>query len=332
MTRKYLILLLVLFCTPILPLRAQESTSVFNFLNLPTSSHATALGGKNISLVEDDISLAFHNPALLVGVSDKTIGLNFMSFMKGSKSGSASYTQHIGERGSWGAGAQFVGYGSMKGTSAEGEILGDMSALDMALSGTYSYMLGEYWSGGATGKFIYSKYGEFTSCALAVDLGVNYFLEEKDFSLSAVARNIGGQVKAFGDHHERLPFDMEVGFTKGLGHAPIKISLTMMDLTRWNSNDYYSAGKKTSAGRIFTNHFNLGVDITPADLFYIAAGFNFRRAYEMKAAGSSRAAGLSFGAGLNLSRFKLGLAYGKYHVGAPTLAFSLSYSLHKNKK
>lgn len=331
MSRKSLITLLMIFCAAFTSSMAQESTSVFNFLNLPASSHATALGGKNISVIEDDISLAFHNPALLSSVSDKTMGLNFMTFMKGAKNGSASYAQHVGARGTWGAGVQFVGYGSMQETSAAGEVLGKMSALDMAISGTYSYMLGERWAGGASGKFIYSHYGEFTSCALAVDLGVNYFLEEKDFSLSAAARNIGGQVKAFGDHHERLPFDLEVGFTKGLGHAPIKFSLTLVDLTRWSSDDYYSAGKKTSAGRIFTNHFNMGVDITPTKLFYIAAGFNFRRAYEMKAAGSSHAAGLTFGAGLNLRRFKLGMAYGKYHVGAPTLAFSLAYSLHKTK-
>ena len=331
MSRKCPITLIALFCAANLSLKAQESTSVFNFLNLPTSSHATALGGKNISLIEDDISLAFHNPALLSSVSDKTLGLNFMTFMKGAKNGSASYAQHAGKRGTWGAGVQFVGYGSMQETSASGEVLGTMSALDMAVSGTYSYMLGENWAGGASGKIIYSHYGEFTSCALAVDLGINYFLEEKDFSLSAAARNIGGQVKSFADHHERPPFDLEVGFTKGLGHAPIKFSLTLVDLTRWSSDDYFSAGKKTSNGRIFTNHFNLGVDITPTHLFYVAAGYNFRRAYEMKAAGSSHATGLSFGAGLNLNRIKLGMAYGKYHVGAPTLAFSLAYSLHKTK-
>lgn len=331
MSRKCLITLLALFCVASLSLKAQESTSVFSFLSLPTSSHATALGGKNISLIEDDISLVFHNPALLSSVNDKTMGLNFMTFMKGAKNGSAAYAQHVGERGTWGAGVQFVGYGSMEETSVSGEILGKMSALDMAVSGTYSYMLGEKWVGGATGKFIYSHYGEFTSCALAVDLGMNYFSEDDDFSLSAVARNIGGQVKAFGDHHEKLPFDLEVGFTKGLGHAPIKFSLTLVDLTRWSSSDYFSAGKKISSGRIFTNHFNLGVDITPSRLFYIAAGYNFRRAYEMKAAGSSHAAGLSFGAGLNLSKFKLGLAYAKYHLGAPTMAFSLAYSLHKTK-
>lgn len=310
-------------------IHAQESTSVFNFLSLPTSSHATALGGHNISLVEDDISLVWQNPALLSSVNDKTIGFNFLSFMKGCKSGSAAYSQVAGEHGTWGVTSQFVGYGNMKETLATGEILGDMNAIDMCLSGMYSYSLGENWVGGAAGKFIYSHYGEFSSCALAVDLGLNYFQLENDFSFSVVARNLGGQVKSFADHHEKLPFDMEMGFTKGLGHAPIKISLTMVDLTRWKKSDYYSAGKSTSGGRILTNHFNLGVDIVPTQNVYIALGYNLRRAYEMKAAGSSHAAGLSCGAGVAIKQFKLGLAYAKYHMGAPTFSLSLAYNLQK---
>ncbi len=308
-------------------LHAQESGSVFNFLGLPTSSHATALGGRNVSLIEDDAALTFQNPALISSVNDKTIGLNFLSFMRGTKSGSASYAQVAGERGTWGANIQFVGYGSMTETTPGGEVLGDMHALDMCVSGLYSYALGERWVGGAAGKFIYSHLGEFTSCALAVDLGISYFLEEKDFSLSAVARNAGGQVKAYGDHHERLPFDLDVGFTKGLGHAPITVSLTMMDLTRWSKSYYYSPGKAISSGRLFMNHFNLGIDVHPVKTVYVSAGYNFRRAGEMKAAGSSHAAGLSFGAGINLNRIKVGLAYAKYHLSAPTLAVSLSYRI-----
>ena len=35
---------------------AQEGRSIFNFLNLPTSSHALALGGKNITIVDDVIT------------------------------------------------------------------------------------------------------------------------------------------------------------------------------------------------------------------------------------------------------------------------------------
>ena len=93
--------------------KAQESTSIFNFLNLPTSSHAMALGGRNISLIEDDASLIFQNPALMSSVSDKTLGLNFLTYMQGSKAGSISYVQAQGERGTWAAMAQFVGYGDI---------------------------------------------------------------------------------------------------------------------------------------------------------------------------------------------------------------------------
>ena len=307
--------------------RAQESTSVFNFLNLPTSAHTTALGGRNISLIEDDASLIFQNPALLASVSDNSLNLNFMTYMRGSKTGSASFSRIAGERGTWGVGVQFVGYGNMKETLETGEELGDVRALDMAISGMYSYSLSERWVGAATGKIIYSKYADYTSCGLAVDLGLNYYDEEHDFSVSAVAANLGGQVKAFGEDHERLPFNLQLGFTKSLGHAPIRFSVTMVDISRWSSKYYYHVSKKPKGGSILMNHFCVGVDIIPTKQFYVAAGFNFRRAYEMKAAGSSHAAGLSAGAGLNIKKFKLGLAYAKYHVSAPTLSVSLSYSL-----
>ena len=52
---------------------SQGGEHAFNFLRLPYSSHVAALGGDNISLVEDDLTLAMHNPALLANVSDKTI-------------------------------------------------------------------------------------------------------------------------------------------------------------------------------------------------------------------------------------------------------------------
>jgi hypothetical protein len=52
----------------------------------------------------------------------------------------------------------------------------------------------------------------------------------------------------------------------------------------------------------------------------------------MKAAGSSHAAGLSFGAGVNLKKLKVGLAYAKYHIGAPTISLNLAYSFQKTTK
>lgn len=332
MTKKHILpLILALFLVQAESF-CQESTSIFNFLSLPSSSHMVGLGGKNISLVQDEIHTAAANPALLSNISDKSVGVNFMSYMQGCKAGGAAYAQTAGSRGTWGVYAQFVGYGSMKETNLAGEILGDMKPLDFCIGGQYSYMLTERLSGGATGKIIYSHYGEFSSCALAVDLGLNYFWEEKNFSISAVARNIGGQVKRFGNVGERLPFDMRIGFTKGLGHAPIDISVTMVDLTHCSQSDYFSSDGQVSGGRIFTNHFEIGVDAYPIPIIYICAGFNFRRAFEMQAAGSSHAAGLSFGAGVNLKKLKVGIAYAKYHIGAPTLSLNFAYSFQKSDK
>ena len=74
------------------------------------------LGGKNISLVQDEIHTAAANPALLSNISDKSVGVNFMSYMQGCKAGGAAYAQTAGSRGTWGVYAQFVGYGSMKET------------------------------------------------------------------------------------------------------------------------------------------------------------------------------------------------------------------------
>ena len=312
-------------------INAQESGSVFNFLNLPVSSHSVTLGGKNVSLVEDDISLAMQNPALLTGVSDKTIGFSFMNYMQGVNAGAVAYGQQLGERAMWSANAQFVGYGSTKETLMTGEVVGEFRPLDMCIGGQYSYILSEYWAGGVTGKFIYSHYGHLTSCALAVDLGLNYYNEEKDLSVSIVGRNLGGQIKQFGNHRDRLPMDLEIGLTKSLGHAPVRVSVTMVDLTRWGSDNYFTTGERVKPGAIFMNHFVLGAEYLISSKFYVGLGYNFRRGYEMTAAGSSHAAGLSFGGGMNLKRLKVGLAYAKYHVSAPTLSFTVAYNFQKER-
>ena len=307
--------------------QAQESNSVFNFLELPVSARSTALGGSNISLIADDASLVFANPALLSSVSDKTLSLNFMTYLQGCNVGSAAFTKLAGERGTWGVTAQYANYGKMDETTADRTVVGSFTAMDLALSGMYAYNLSDHWAGGAAGKFIYSRYADYTSVALAVDLGLNYYNGDNDFSFSIVAKNMGGQVKAFGDHHEKLPFSLQAGFTKRLAHAPFRLSVTAIDLTRWDKKDYYVSGEEISTGQLLMNHLAIGVDFLPTDYLYLSLGYNFRKANEMKAAGSSHAAGLCAGGGLSLRRFSFGLAYAQYHLSAPSLVFNAAYRM-----
>lgn len=309
-------------------LLAQEKSSSFNFLKLPASAHAAALGGTNISLIDDDATLAFNNPALLASVSDKTINLNYMSYMKGSLVTSAAFVKTLGERHTIGVNAMYVNYGDMDETDEAGNVTGDLSAKDFSIAGQYSYNLSERWTGGATARFIFSKYAEYSSFAVAFDLGLNYFNEDKDFSASIAMRNVGAQIKRFDEKTEHLPFDLDVGITQSMAHAPVRLSLTLTDLTRWSSRYYYNeSGKDCSFGRILFNHFAIGVDVIPTDFLYISGGYNARRAYELKAAGSGHGAGWSFGGGIKLTRFKLGVAYSKYHVAASSVLVNLSYGL-----
>lgn len=300
-----------------LPTIAQESQTAYNFLRLPVSAHVAALGGENISLVEDDATLIFHNPALINDVSNRTINLNFMTYMEGAKTASASFLKAAGERGTWGVTAQYMDYGSMKETTADNQELGTFSARDIVLGGTFAYALTSTISGGVTAKFITSYIGSYNSIAVGVDLGANYYNEDYDLSVSAVARNLGGQVKAYDNEFERIPFDLQLGATKRIGHSPLRFSATLSRLTDWSEG--------------FSRHLALGADILLGYNIYVAAGYNFRHASEMKISdgdgSSAHGAGLSLGAGLSMERFKLHVAYGKYHVSASSILINISYAL-----
>ena len=295
----------------------QESQTAYNFLRLPVSAHVAALGGDNISLIEDDATLIFHNPALINDVSDKTINLNFMTYMQGAKTASAAFIKAAGDRGTWGVTAQYMDYGSMKETNADNQELGTFSARDIVLGGTFAYALTNTISGGVTAKVISSHIAGYSSLAVGVDLGANYFNEDLDLSISAVARNLGGQVKAYDDEFERIPFDLQLGATKRIGHSPLRFSATLSRLTDWSEG--------------FSRHLAIGADILLGENIYVAAGYNFRRTSEMKISdgdgSSAHGAGLSIGAGLSLERFKLHVAYGKYHVSASSIVINISYTL-----
>ena len=296
---------------------AQESQTAYNFLRLPVSAHVAALGGDNISIIEDDATLIFHNPALINDVSDRTINLNYMTYMEGAKTASAAFVKAAGERGTWGVSAQYMDYGTMMEVSWDNTQLGEFSARDIAVAGSYAYALSNRFSGGITARFITSHIASYHSMAVGIDLGVNYYLEDSELSISAVAKNLGGQIKAYDDEFERIPLDLQVGFSKRLLNSPLRFSATMSRLNDWS----YGIGK----------HLSVGADLILSPTIYLAAGYNFRRASEMKISDSegesSHSAGLSLGGGLSLERFKLHIGYAKYHVSANSLLINVSYTL-----
>lgn len=308
-------ILLALFATNI---DAQESQTGYNFLRLPVSAHAAALGGDNITLIEDDETFIFNNPALLASVSDKTVNLNYMNYMSGVNTASASFNRIVKEKASWAVSAQYVDYGKMKETDENNNQLGEFSAKDLSFAGYFSYILGKNFVGGISAKFVTSYIGDYNSIAMAVDLGINYYDPEREWSVSCVAKNLGGQLKAYDEEFEKLPIDLQVGVSKRFEHTPFRVSATLVNLNHWDSG--------------LKNHAVIGADILLSESLWLGAGYNFRRADEMKITNaeeeeSSHGAGWSFGGGINLERFQLNVAYGKYHVSSSSLLLNLAYRL-----
>lgn len=298
---------------------AQDSQTGYNFLRLPVSAHAAALGSDNISIIEDDPSLMFHNPALLSSVSDKSLNLNYMNYMEGANAASASFSKIVKEKATIGVMAQFLDYGKMKEVDEHNVQTGEFSAKDIAIAGALSYQLGTNIVGGITARLITSYIGDYNAFAMGVDLGVNYYDPEKEWSVSATVKNLGGELDAFEEEYNKLPLDLQIGASKRLIGSPLRLSATLVDMNHLDKK--------------FIHHLVAGADIILSPQIYLAVGYNFRRASEMEIVsndeerGSSHGAGLSLGGGVQLDRFKLNVAYGKYHVSSHSLLISASFVL-----
>ena len=106
--KKSLLILLTLLSANFLS--AQESTSSYNILRFPISSHAAALGGENITLIEDNAAAGWSNPALLSGVSDKSLGLSYATYIADGNIMGAQFVKAFGERHTASLSAQYLNY------------------------------------------------------------------------------------------------------------------------------------------------------------------------------------------------------------------------------
>lgn len=295
-----------------------DSQTGYNFLRLPVSAHAAALGGDNISVIDDDEALIFSNPALLSSVSDKSLNLNYMSYMEGAKTASASFNRTVKDRASWAVSAQYLDYGRMKETDETGLQTGDFSAKDISLSGYFAYLLTDRLSGGIATKLIASYIADYNSVAVGVDLGLNYYDPDTEWSLSVTLKDLGGELKAYNENYNRMPFDIQAGVSKRFANTPLRVHVTIVDI----NHPHYK----------LVNHLVAGADALLSDNFWIGIGYNFRRANEMKITdsdnkSSSHGAGLSLGAGLTLNRFKAAVSWGKYHVSSSGVVISVTFCL-----
>ncbi|RYY31638.1 MAG: type IX secretion system protein PorQ [Chitinophagaceae bacterium] len=319
-------LLILFFLATLVPGSSQTpgGSSVFNFLKFSGSPQHTALGGDNISNQTDDIGMVFYNPSLLKAHMHSAASFSFTSLYAGVNSyqlQAAYRSEKLGTN--FGFGVNYLNYGSVAGTDASGNLLGEIKPADYVLQLSASRAYLQRWTYGGTVKFIHSNYGIYRSSGIAMDLAVTYLDTASRVQASLVVANMGTQLRTYtgGNNKEELPFDLKLGISKRLINAPVQFSFTANRLHRFDvtyndsafnaENGFQQPGKKFSIDNIF-RHIVISTQIYIGQHLELTAGYNYLRRKELNIGSAANGLnGFSVGAGVLFRTLQLryGRAY-----------------------
>ncbi len=328
----------LLLCQAGMAQKGGEST--YSFLGLTNAARVAALGGEVVSLMDDDINMVFHNPALLTPGMHNNLSLNYVDYFAGVNYGYASYGYTVEGIGNFAAGMHYVNYGTFDRTDELGVSQGTFRASEYALNLFYSRsILDSALTAGVNLKPIFSSLEQYSSFGLALDLGVAYHLSNSLTTFGLVLKNMGTQITSYTTTRERLPFEIQAGITQGLAHAPFRFTVTLQHLERWDlsytlqDDDVSfsgSDGEKSGFDAFADNlmrHVVLSTEFLIGKNFHLDLGYNYKRRKEMSVNSRPGMVGFSAGFGFRVSKFHFSFGRASYHLAGGTSHFSLTTNL-----
>jgi hypothetical protein len=338
MQKKLLFFLFCSFCTVSYSQIGGEYT--YQFLNLVTSPRQAALGGKTITIYDNDVNQAQFNPATINAAMDNHLAVNYGSYFGEVAYGTASYAytydRHLQ---TFQVGINYVNYGKFDGYDENGQSTAQFTGSETALSFGYAYNL-PYTNIflGANGKLISSTLESYNSFGGAIDLGAVLIDEANDVNWALVIRNIGTQFTTYNGTNEKLPLEIMLGVSQELENVPLRWHLTLDNMQQWNisfsnpnrsqgSLDGSSSEEKVSAMGNALRHVIFGFELFPKRSFNLRFGYNFRRAEELLILEQRNFSGISFGFGLKLNKMKFNYSYSRYTIAGNTSLFGLTFNL-----
>ncbi len=338
--RKTLLSLLML-TGPFLSFSQIGGNSTYAFLNLATPARIAAMGGTFISVKDADLNLGLRNPSLLDPSVSGQLALNGVNYFSDIKLGNVSYAQHFNKLGTFAAGINYINYGDFIAADEIGEQTGTFSASEYDFLTSWAIPIDSMFSFGANLHFIYSQLENYTSSGMAVDLASSYYNANHGLTATVLVRNLGSQINKYREgEKEDLPFEVQAGISKKLGRAPLRFSLTMRNLQKWDLTyiDPNSAQEvdpltqepidnSASFGDKLLLHTIFGMELLPGKNFHIRAAYNFQRRKELGLESRMSTTGVSWGFGFRVSKFIIGYGRATYHLQGASNHFSLTTNL-----
>lgn len=334
MLKKLFISILMLFWT--VTYSQIGGKSVYDFLNLVTSPRQAALGGKVITIYDEDVNQAHFNPATINQEMDNHLALNYGSYFGAINYGTAAYAytydRHLQ---TFHAGVNYVDYGKFQGYDENGNQTNSFTGSEIALSFGYAYNVpftNFYF--GTNAKLIASTLESYTSYGAAADFGALFIDERNDVNWALVVRNVGTQITSYAGTQEKLPLEVLAGVSQEVENVPLRWHLTLENLQQWNvafSNPNRAVsnidGSSTSEKVGFMNnalrHLVFGAELFPKRSFNLRFGYNFRRGEELRVVDQRNFSGISLGFGLKMGKVKFNYSYSRYTLAGNTSLFGL---------
>jgi hypothetical protein len=295
--------------------------------------------------VDDDVALAYGNPALLNDKTHRQISFNHVFHFSGINHGFFNYGHRIEK---WDVnlhgGIKYITYGSFDFADETGTRSGTFKASEFALTLGGSKKLNERITAGTNLKLISSRFESYTSFGLALDLAALYYNPEKKTSLTLIFKNVGTQLSSYNEDRQDIAFDIQLGFSKKLAHLPFRLSIVAHDLHRWNlrydnPNEQVDQlfGEPTEPNKfgqevdnffrhlVFSGEFLLGKN----ENLRLRIGYNHQRKKELAVSSFRSLGGFSYGFGIKVKKFRIDYGHSKYHLAGGVHHFSISTNLNE---
>ncbi|MFH2055216.1 MAG: PorV/PorQ family protein [bacterium] len=314
MTRLYMVaMIFLLLCGVIYAGEGDVGTTAYPFLKIGVGAKALAMGGAFVGLADDE-SAAYYNPAGIIGFQQKAVAASYMNYVADIQSGYLSLvlptrgTEEQMRSGEFDEveitdaaralafSVNYLNYGTLDRTNADGEVEGDFGGSEFAVGLTYARRLGDRVTLAGTGKFIYQKIDEFSSDALAADLGLIYRFKDGRTSFGLAATNLGFQLSGLSpENKDPLPIAARAGISHHLRELPVTAS---GEISYPTDNKLFG-----SIGLEFSQH-NFPLALRAG---YSTFGSNYKTGGD-----KDNTAGFAFGAGFFLGHIAIDYAFVPY--------------------
>lgn len=320
----------------------------FPFLNLTYNARSAGLGGNFISVYDEDITLGISNPSLLHPEMAKNISFSSSLMPGGINHGMLGYGFDLkGIQSTMAGYIKYVSYGSFERTGINGVSEGTFTPFEMIAGAAIGKGINKRIHLGANLNVLYSQLETYNAFGASVDFAATYRIEEQNFLVTLLAKNIGYQFKSYTKGNRApLPVEVQIATSYKVKHAPFRLTLLAHNLQKWDLtyDDPYAVPtidvitqdtipvKRAGFFEKLGHHFSYQLEILISKNIDLRAGFDYHRRKELALTERPGIAGFSFGVGLHFTKFRLDYGLIAYSVAGYTNMLTLTTNLSKWRK